>query len=145
MDYGPCIGTMRSFAAAKTSGPVFRIGTGRINEKKTGISVDAVSSLIYSTARYKFTATYVGYSFQAQEVRKKTTLLLCLLLFLFLSPFFFSSHSVFYSPCTPSVYFLFLLLHLVFVFNNFFSFFSSPPLLLFNLPLFLLHLLFLLS
>jgi hypothetical protein len=91
MDYGLCIGTMRSFAAAKTSGPALRIGTGSTNEKKTGISVDAVSSLIYSTSQYKFIATYVGYSFQAQGVRKNQSFF-----FVFFSSS--SSHPVFYSP-----------------------------------------------
>lgn len=135
MDYGLCIGTMRSFAAAKTSGPALRIGTGSTNEKKTGISVDAVSSLIYSTSQYKFIATYVGYSFQAQGVRKNQSFF-----FVFFSSS--SSHPVFYSPWTPS-YFILLLLHHIFFFNKFFSFFSFLHILTpCPLPAILIHLIF---
>jgi hypothetical protein len=124
---------VRSFAAAKTSGPALHIGTRREQEFQR----------MQSTSQYKFIATYVyvGYSLQAQGVRKKTILLPLsspppippfLLLLLANRPLF---------PQHP--YFIFLLLNHIFFSNKFFSFSSSPLLLTPSpLPAILIHLIF---
>jgi hypothetical protein len=109
MDYGLYIGTMHSFAAAKTSGPAFRVETKSINKKKTEISVNTIPSLylfyISVQAYCNIWRAFLSGSRNQEENNPSSSspppispFLLFLLLALHLP-----------NPCTPSSYFKLLL------------------------------------